>query len=351
MRVSIKARVLSIDGGGIRGVIAARILIHIEGLLQELSGDVGVKISDYFDLVAGTSTGGILTALTLAPDDSGKRSKYTAQEMLDLYVNHGEEIFTKTFKSTYLDRLALFDPLYGGAQLEGILKGYLGDMKLSELVRPYLIPTYNMSTGMATFFSGVDSGDEDVLVRDVLRMTSAAPTYFPPMQHEDDVYIDGGLFANNPALCGYIEATKFPLEPLGREIMTLSIGTGSIKRKYDYKQVKKWGRLEWIKPVIDIYASAASQIVDHHLNVLYSKKDLESHYLRIEPNLNEFKVGKGMDFADEENIKALIKVGDAMCEKYDKQLRIFIKKLYQSNLDSPHENLYKSSRVKNLNLK
>ena len=337
-----KIRVLAIDGGGIRGVIPARILVHIEGILREISRDENAKISDYFDLIAGTSTGGILTALILAPEPS-----YSAEDMVKLYVEHGADIFTRSAITRFIDRNGLFHPLYQHTAIEKIFEDYLGDLKISDLKRPCLIPTYNIETGTATFVSSLailQKPSHDCLVKDVLRATTAAPTYFAPTLKGDDAFIDGGMFANNPALCAYVEATKFPSEPHAKDIMVLSLGTGSINRHYPYESARRWGRLNWIRPALEIYSSAASQTVNHQLEMIYMNKDREENYLRIEPNLNEFVVSAAMDSVTGENIEALIEVGAQMCEKYDGELRRFLTQVVLSNVTSGHEQLYEHSK-------
>ena len=338
--INTKIRVLAIDGGGIRGVIPARILVHIEEILREVSRDKKAKISDYFDLVAGCSTGGILTALILAPEPG-----YFAPEMVKLYVEYGDEIFTRSAITRVVDRGGLFNPLYQHDAIEEILKKYVGDLKISDLVRPCLIPTYNIETGTATFISslGIKQNPKyDHYVRDVIRATTAAPTYFAPTRKRSDAFIDGGMFANNPALCAYIEATKFPSEPRAQDIMILSLGTGSINRNYPYKSARRWGRLNWIRPALEIYSSAASQTVNHQLEMLYMNKELAQNYLRIEPNLNDFSVSAAMDNVAADNIEALIGVGEKMCEKYDAQLRKFMQQVILSNVTNSHEMLYQS---------
>ena len=134
-----KIRILTIDGGGIRGLIPARILVRVEELLQEISRNKKAKISDYFDLVAGTSTGGILTALILAPEPG-----YKAVDFVDLYAKYGTSIFTRAVATKTVDPLGLFNPLYQHDTLETVLLKYFGDLKVSELVRPCLIPMYNI---------------------------------------------------------------------------------------------------------------------------------------------------------------------------------------------------------------
>ena len=338
-----KIRVLSIDGGGIRGVIPARILVRVEEILREISRNKHAKASDFFDLIAGTSTGGIITALILAPEPS-----YSAKDMVDLYVKHGAEIFTRTAITQMIDRSGWFHPLYHHVPLEKILDEYLGDLKISELKRPCLIPTYNIETGQATFISSLSilqNPTHDCFIKDVIRATTAAPTYFAPTRKNKDAFIDGGMFANNPALCAYVEATKFPSEPHVKDIMILSLGTGSINRHYPYEQARRWGRLNWIRPALEIYSSAASQTVNHQLEMIYMNKDRAQNYLRIEPNLNAFPVKVAMDDTSPENIDALIEVGVQMCEEYDDKLTAFLKQVVFSNVVSGHEKLYEDSNA------
>jgi len=338
-----KIRVLAIDGGGIRGIIPAQILVRVEEILKEISRDEFAKISDYFDLIAGTSTGGILTALILAPYPD-----YSAKDMVKLYEEHGEAIFTRSAITRTIDRGALFNPLYQHDAIEQILDDYLGELKISELKRPCLIPTYNIETGMATFISSLRIFQEpkyDHLVKDVLRATTAAPTYFAPTSKQKDAFIDGGMFANNPALCAYVEATKFPSEPRVQDIMILSLGTGSINRHYPYHLARRWGRLNWIRPALEIYSSAASQTVDHQLEMIFMNKDREENYLRIEPDLKKFSVSSAMDDASPKNIKGLVEVGAKMCEEYDDKLRAFLKQVVFSNVMSCHEKLYQDSKT------
>ena len=93
-------RILSIDGGGIRGIIPGQVLIALEQKLQQLSGDPNKRLADAFDLIAGTSTGGILTCLYLCPDQGTKRPKFSAAQAVDLYLQHGDNIFdVSLFKS------------------------------------------------------------------------------------------------------------------------------------------------------------------------------------------------------------------------------------------------------------
>ena len=338
-------RVLSIDGGGIRGVIPAQVLVRIEELLVEFSGDKDARISDFFDLIAGTSTGGIISALCVCPSaDNPLKARYTAKEILKMYEENGRSIFTRSVKTKTYDYFGLFNPIYQKDNLEKILQDYFGEVRLSETVKPCLIPSYDLQSGKAVFFSKLllDFGSEDDLsLKDVVRATSAAPTYFPVKECDPAAFIDGGLFANNPALCAYVEATKFPSGPQSRDIMLLSLGTGSIGSTYPYKEAKKWGRLNWIIPVINIYGSAASQVVDHQLHRIYAEKELGSNYLRLEADLSKHAASKAMDDASPKNIRHLMEVGNDLVKDNEGLLREFVKKIVSSQETSRHRDLYR----------
>lgn len=346
-----KIRVLSIDGGGIRGIIPAKILVKVEELLQEYSQNPETRISDYFDLIAGTSTGSILAGLYLCPIYCGStHSKYSAQNVLDLYMNHGSEIFERSWKTQIIDYFGLGSPLYKADKLEKMLSDYFGDLYLEDLVKPCLFPAYDVEHGKAIFFNQMNayrSVDENFLVREVVRASTAAPTYFPIAklgnQSADEAYslIDGGLFANNPALCAYVEACKFPCQPSPNDIMILSLGTGSKGKIYPYESAKGWGKIRWVVPIIDIYGSAASQTVDHQLKVLYRCHQIKDQYVRIEPDLSQFDVSAHLDSVSPKNLKALEEVGEKMVEAHLERIKKFTRQLYISQIGHPSDDFYR----------
>ena len=346
-----KIRVLSIDGGGIRGIIPAKIMIKIEELLQEYSQNPNTRISDYFDLIAGTSTGSILAGLYLCPDGFGStHSKYSAKEVLDLYLAHGGEMFERSWKTQLIDYFGLMSPLYKAEKLEKMLADYFGDLRLEDLVKPCLFPAYDVEHGEAIFFNQMNAYrevDKNFLVREVIRASTAAPTYFPVAklnnQSKEESYslIDGGMFANNPALCAYVEACKFPFQPSPDDIMILSLGTGSKGKTYPYESSKRWGKVRWVVPVIDIYGSAGSQTVDHQLKVLYRCQHIRDQYFRIEPDLSQFDVSPLMDNVSTKNIKALEAVGEKMVEEHWDKIKAFTRKLYISQIGCQPDEFYR----------
>ena len=175
-------RILSIDGGGIRGIIPGQILVALEEKLRKKVKDPDARIADYFDLIAGTSTGGILACAHLCPDPKKpSRPKFDAQQVVGLYLERGDEIFSiptfhklKTLNGTS-------DEKYPSAELEDALNDYFGETKLSQLLKPCLITSYDIKRRQGHFFTQRDAIRNpgwDYYIKDVSRATSAAPTFF-----------------------------------------------------------------------------------------------------------------------------------------------------------------------------
>jgi patatin-like phospholipase/acyl hydrolase len=326
-------RILSIDGGGIRGILPGQVLVSLEQKLQERSKNPEARIADYFDLFAGTSTGGILTCLYLCPDKKNpQRPAFSAKEAVDLYLKNGGSIFENTVIHKITSVNGLSEEKYPSSVIEGLLKSYFGDVKLSELLKPCIIPSYNIFKRSTHFFTQHDAKEKagyDFFVREVARATSAAPTYFEParvysMAGVSFPLVDGGVFANNPSLCAYAEARQQFKRDDGSKNVTaadmfmVSIGTGTIKKSYDYDKAVGWGSLGWVQPVLDIMMSGASDTVDFQLLQIFDSIDEKKNYIRIDPEMGE--ADTEMDNASPENLKALEEAGKATVEKHDAEL-------------------------------
>ncbi|HPB25733.1 MAG TPA: patatin-like phospholipase family protein [Bacteroidales bacterium] len=340
-----KIRILSIDGGGIKGILPGIILEYIENQLRKQEGD-DRRLSDYFDLIAGTSTGGILTSIYLTPGEHS-RPKYTASEAVDLYIKKGHEIFDIDFWHRIQSLGGLTEEKFPVANLEKNLKTYLGNTKLSELLKPCLITAYEITKRAAFFFNSVNgkkSDLDDFYVRDICRTTSAAPTYFETASIKS-VYgapyamIDGGVFANNPALCAYAEARKMkfseilndakkPDLPMAKDMIIVSIGTGAKGKPYLYKDARKWGAVGWLLPIIDILMSGNAETVSYQLKQIFKtlqKEEDRNDYYRLEPGIGEAK--SAMDCADEYNIKKLVESGKRFVTEHEEELNGIVARL------------------------
>jgi uncharacterized protein len=310
-------RILSIDGGGIRGILPGQVLISLEHKLQQKSNNQDARIADYFDLLAGTSTGGILTCLYLCPDKNNPlRPAFSAKQAVDLYLKNGSSIFQNTFIHKITSVNGLNEEKYPSSVIEELLRSYFNDVKLSQLLKPCIIPSYNIHKRSTHFFTQHDAKVKegyDFYVREVTRATSAAPTYFEPARVHSLTgvsypLVDGGVFANNPALCAYAEARQqFKRSDSSKNVTAMdmfmfSIGTGTTKRSYDYNKAIGWGAMGWIQPVLDIMMSGVSDTVDFQLKQIFDAIDKNQNYIRIDPEMGDSDTE--MDNASPENLKS-----------------------------------------------
>lgn len=330
--MAIKKVILSIDGGGIRGIIPGQVLLHIEKLLQKISGDKDRRIADHFDLIAGTSTGGILSCAYLVPGKDG-RPLYKASEVVDIYFDRGQEIFTNTLIHRIKSLGGVLDEKYAAKGLEKALGDYFGDTKLSELLKPTLITAYDIRRRRTKFFTQHDAHKpaQNFYVRDLTRATASAPGYFPVarIQAMDKKYyplIDGGVFANNPAMCAYAEVRKSSKrghQNVGAaEMAMLSLGTGYARKSHKHKDAEHWGLAEWMVPLVDIMMSGVSETVDYELCQLFDTTGKPEQYVRINGDLKN--QDDSMDNVDPENFKALEKFGDALFKKNKAKIKKFL---------------------------
>ncbi len=334
-----KIKILSIDGGGIRGIIPGVILMQIEKLIQLKTGDPTAKLADFFDFFAGTSTGGILAGIYLCPDEKDpSKARFTAEQAVELYLRRGPLIFNSSAWKRFTSFGGLNEEIYSEVMLEKYLRTYFRDIKLSELVKPCLIAAYEIEKRHPFFFSRDDArtaNDKDFYIRDVARATSAAPIYFKASQISSmagnlSSFIDGGLFANNPALCGLTDVlklfTKSNSQPVQIEdVILLSMGTGIKKTPIEYKNAREFGALGWIKPILHIVSSGNNETVDYQVNQLFKQAGVSDQYLRLSPILET--ASAELDDATPENVKALKQAGLDCAEEYTRKINTLVDKI------------------------
>jgi uncharacterized protein len=296
-------RVLAVDGGGVRGIIPALMLAAIEDLTKR-------PISQLFDLVSGTSTGGILALGLTKPGSDGKVEK-SAMDVVRLYEEEGATIFPSSFLQG-LHIGAIRGAKYDCKGIDSTLEKYFGDVRLKDALTPVLIPSYDIEKQTPIFFKSLKAQADpeyDFSMCQVARATSAAPTYFTPERIETadplNYYslIDGGLVAPNPALCAYAEAVKLGKVGEGGLVM-VSMGTGELRRVYPYADACKWGQLEWAQPVIDIFMQGSNTAVDYQMQQLLEPAGPDQRYFRFQVELSAS--GANMDDARPSNLKALM---------------------------------------------
>ena len=254
-------KVLSIDGGGIRGIIPSIIL-------AELQKRLGKNLWEVFDLIAGTSTGGIIALGIGTRGNNGQ--PYTPDELLNLYVENGPAIFKKNIITT--EREILF-PKYSPDGLEKILAEFFQATEFKTAITPLLISSYDLQSQLPFFFKShriASDPNHNWNVTSIARATSAAPTYFPPLHlvrgSEDYALVDGGVFVNNPSLAAYAEARS--LYPEFAQLVVVSVGTGDRQDNITYAAAKDWGLVGWAKQIVPVFMDSVSECVDYEMNLL-----------------------------------------------------------------------------------
>lgn len=326
--------ILTIDGGGMKGIISSIVLMRMEKYLKFYSKDNSVGLTDYFDLVAGTSTGSILTALLLCPDAKGK-AKYKAEDALELYLTKGKEMFHRRPLYPINTMFGLFGSKYTNQYFKEGLKEYFHDLKISELIKPCMIITYDMVSRRTLFLNSISSQKNpkrDVKVVDAVLASCAAPTYFPPVctKKENqcvDCLIDGGVAANNPAMSALIEALKLPQANTIQDTYLFSVGNVAKIKSYPCDEAKNWGIAEFAVPLFHIIMGTSEEIVDYQVRKLYESSNISSHYQRIEA-VTEKEI-PAMDDTSPEAMKTLVEIGNQLADREELAIRTFAKQLVE----------------------
>lgn len=303
-------RVLSIDGGGIRGIIPGMVLAEIERL-------TGRRIAELFDIIAGTSTGGILALGLTRPGPDGAPA-YRAEDLIDLYESEGHRIFSRSRWHRIRSLGNLIEEKYPASGIETVLDQYFGTTRLKDALADVVITSYEIERRIAWFFRSRRARlrpDYDFPMKQVARATSAAPTYFEPVRiashdaDEDYALIDGGVFANNPALCGYVEArATYPQET---DFLVVSLGTGELTRRLPYDKVKGWGLASWAHPILSVVFDGINDTIDFQLRqLLGAGTDGQQRYYRLqtqlEPDIDD------MDRTDRSHLQSLRRLGESL---------------------------------------
>jgi patatin-like phospholipase/acyl hydrolase len=257
-------RVLALDGGGLRGIFAAAALVELESAL-------GSDFLRSFDLMVGTSTGGIL-ALGLA---SGR----TSLEMLRFYRDVGAEVFDHPRRI----RRAI-GPKYDRAPLDDLLRREFGEaLRMNDLGRAVCITAHELVRGTTRVLKDDHSSElhwgGELPVWKVAAATSAAPTYFAPVQLEGaDSHVDGGIWGNNPAMVGIVEAVRYARQQLSA-IRLLSIGTtSSVLRVESHRTARRMGVGAWATKALQLLQGSAATAVDNQARLLLD----DGHYVRLD---------------------------------------------------------------------
>ena len=326
--------ILSIDGGGVRGLVAA---IVLEALDRELkSAGKNCAIGDCFDLIAGTSSGALIAAaLSLPAPDGGPGP--TPTQLRDFYEQHARRIFPpRPFCNIpVIGRLPqLFGPLHDPAPFQALLEMQFGDLVFASARRNLMIPAYSIDPRDIVLFRGGPAygGSEEgkdyemIRVRDAILGSSAAPTFFPPHRIDNPdrslswTAIDGGVFVNDPAMAAVAEAMRlFP----GDDIRVVSLGSGRQTRNYPFERARRWGFSQWVSPTGRFRTPLISAIQDGQARAVNRqlKYLLGDRYYRFDYRLEKGRGSDKLDDASKGNLKRLTRGATEMVEEMRSALR------------------------------
>jgi uncharacterized protein len=367
-----KIKILSIDGGGIKGIIPAMVL-------EEVENRTGKKINDLFDFIAGTSTGGIITLALTKANKHGK-PEYSAKDLVRIYEEDGKVIFATNIRELnesiisltdkynsieYLDNISkvikfipgmdkirkyvndardsisgvlesttkiedriniVLGPKLSVENLKKVLEKYMGKAKLKESLNNVLITAYNLKSTEYTIIVNNKKKNRnnmwgDVYIKDLAVATSAVPTIFEPAQIMDRLnttnpLVDGGIFAPNPSLCAYVEAQKI-FNKVFNKFMLVSLGTGTYRKSIDYVKAKDWGIIDWANKLINIVLNGMTNMVHQYLSGLIP----EDMYYRINPEfINEPDFNSDPTDASRKNIEKLKNTAEKLIKEKDKEI-------------------------------
>ncbi|MCC5640488.1 patatin-like phospholipase family protein [Nostoc sp. CHAB 5844] len=348
--MTYRYKILSIDGGGIRGIIPAIILDEIEKRTSK-------PICQLFNLIAGTSTGGILTAALTKPNPSYQsQPQFKAEDLIDIYRQDGKRIFLESPVTSLLKLDDIVRAKYSSKGRDEVLTEYLQDTLLKKALTDLFITSYDIELRMPIFF--VNNVKDQKLgenfrkicdgytMKQAAMATSAAPTYFKPYKIDTAdptnsgyyALVDGGVFANNPTSLAIMEALissarpdpqKPDKQPLTiNDVLVVSLGTGSLNRRYSYDQAVNWGLIQWVEPMLSITLDGNSESVACQLEQLLPQADgYPKQYYRFQRQLT--KANDNMDDTSPENIERLITLAKQIIEQRDSELDELCQQLTQ----------------------
>lgn len=281
-----RTTILSIDGGRVRGVIASTILETLEKAIQDIDGP-SVALADCFDVIAGTSTGGLLTAMLTTPDANG-RPKFSAKLATQTYIEQASVIFPYYGVLRHWWQMAR-GPKHDEKGLVATVERLVGNCRLQDTVTKVVIPAFDISLQQPVFFSSarakLDPFDDPMLSQ-VCLGTTAAPVLLPAVHFttsnlvtkEERYYhlVDGGVVCNNPTAVAIMQVVK-EVKAKGvpwvgsKDLLVLSLGTGEKPTSYDAREVANWGLAGWVRtrscgsiPLLDMFSNGSGDMVDYN---------------------------------------------------------------------------------------
>lgn len=315
-------KILSLDGGGIRGIISAYWLDKLKSKLQS-------PLYEYFDLITGTSTGSIL-ASAIALDTPLEENSF-----VDFYKKHGANIFNPHSSLASFSWMlpSVLKPKYDSDILKEILKNvFSSGVTMSHCKKKLIIPTYDVFSRQPVWLRSYDQNKDQTPIWEACAASSAAPVYFSAhvikSGHAEQYMIDGGVVANNPSACALAEAIKIMEKSNFREtedILLISLGTGNLVRPISKDDALNWGAIHWARPLLDVLFDGSSCSVNFICKQILSN----DMYYRMQVELRG--ANDDLDDASDENLQSLVNIADSYIsagdglEKFEKIVSILEK--------------------------
>ncbi len=319
-------KIISIGGGGVKGIVPARILQEIEEKLDNKS------IAENFDIITGTSTGGVIALLLNIPNEQ-QEPKYNAKEIVSLYKNLSSKIFKNSWRTLWTIN-GLIHAKYSSKHLYKLFKEYFKDKRISQSITKVLIPSYDISNDKPEIFTknqAQEDNHKDSLMRDVAMATSAAPSYFEPFKMDNKLFVDGGLIMNNPVLAAYIHSLILNgNKKTGYFILSLDTeGIG-------YKYPKSSGIISWVRQIINIAIDGVAMLNNKQAKLIVEtlgdhNSNLFHEYIALHVSVPQKH--QSLDDGSKKNIDSLIKIAERYIESEKDQINKIANILneYQNN--------------------
>ena len=326
--------VLSIDGGGVRGIVPAIVLEALEAELK--AAGKNCRIADCFDLIAGTSSGAIVAAGLVMPRP-GEDDGADPAQIRQMFESDARRIFPRRWfcEIPILGRLPqLFGPFYNPRGLSDVLFENFGDAVMADAKRNLMISAYSIDPRDVVLFRGGPAYEEReeghrfgmLRVRDALLGATAAPTFFPP--HKIDrvdgegfwTAIDGAVYINDPAMAALAEAIRLYPDD---EFRVISLGAGRETRNYPFSESRRWGFSQWVSPISRFRTPLLSAISDGQARAVGRQLHylLNDDYFRFDFMLNNGRGSDRIDDSTKGNIIRLSRGALEMVEENRPQIR------------------------------
>lgn len=293
-----------------RGIVAVMVLKKLDELLKARGCEK--ELSSCFDLIVGTSTGGLIASSLVFPNTENGKANY--DDLESTYMKVGRSIFPSgTIRNIVNVPHQVIADKYSVDGLEKVLSNWFGNKKMCDAKTNLMLVSYDLLEGKVALLKSFDGND--CTVAQACRATSAAPTYFAPFRYKKMLLADGGLVATNPSIYAYAEAKK--LYPDCKKFHLLSIGTASQVHRMSENETS--GLLNWIDQISPAYLTAQKGTVDYIMNQL---DDVE--YTRIDKECSE---PIKMDDSRDSSMKTLRDFGIKLADESSEILSNIVTKL------------------------